>query len=100
MAKMQGKRNQQLTHNIQMMTAGKRTNEAWINIVTRSGAATGSGITDGKKESKSAWVRKIAKKVPIFDIQKEKEVFMEVKRSFMDVSTLTYNAQPRPDQKK
>lgn len=34
---------------------------------------------DGKKEVEATWVRKATEKVVVFDIQKEKDIFMEVK---------------------
>jgi len=62
-----------------MINVERRTNEPRISIVTRSGVATGSDKENEKKESKSAWVRRNAKKVSTFYIHKEKEVFMEEK---------------------
>jgi len=49
MEKMQEKVYQQLTQNIQMMIAKRRTNEPQISIVTRSGAVTGSDKVDEKR---------------------------------------------------
>ena len=73
MVKMQEKRNQQLTQNIQMMTTEMRTDEPRISIVTRRGAVTSSDKMDGKKEYESAWVRKPNKKAPIFIFRKKKK---------------------------
>lgn len=53
-----------------MMTTKRRTDEPQISTITRSGVATGSDKTDGKKETESAWVRKTVEKVPIFYIHK------------------------------
>ena len=61
------------------MTTERRIDKPQISIVIRSGAVTCSDKEDGKKESKSSWVKNIAEKVVVFDIQKEKEVFMEEK---------------------
>ena len=80
-----------------MMAAKRRTHEPRISIVTRSGAAIGSDKENEKRESESAWVRKTTKKFHVFDIQKEKEVFMEEKQSFMDSRASTSSAQPKPN---
>ena len=58
-----------------------------INVVTRSGATT--HIQPAK-----AWVCKAPMKVPAFDIEREKETFMEAKKDFVDSSTAVAPAQP------
>jgi len=68
MTKMQEKRNQQLTQNIQIMPAEPRNNKPHINIVTRSGVVTGDDKADGKKEVEATSVRKTTEKFPMFDI--------------------------------
>lgn len=76
-----------------MMTMEPRINEPHINFVTRSGVVTRDDKENGRKEVKATWVRKTNEKVFVFDIQKEKEVFMEVKQSFMDVRASTSSIQ-------
>ena len=63
-----------------------------INVVTRSGATT--HIQNKEKQPDEAWVRKAPEKVPTFDIEREKETFMESKRDFIDPSTSVAPAQP------
>lgn len=50
MVKMQEKRNQQLTQNIEMMNFERRTDEPQISILTRSGFAIGSDKAEEKKK--------------------------------------------------
>lgn len=68
-----------MTQNIQMMIAEPSTNEDHISIVTKSGVATRDDKENGKNEDEATWVRKSIEKSLVFDIQKEKEVFMEAK---------------------
>lgn len=82
-----------------MMIIERRIDEPQISILTRGGATTCSDKANEKKEFESAWVRKTAKEVPIFYIQKEKEVFMEAKWIFMDVGASISSAQPNLDEK-
>lgn len=51
MAKMEEKRNQKLSQNIQMINTERRIDKPQISIVTRSGVTTSSDKVDGKKES-------------------------------------------------
>ena len=98
MVKMQEKRNQPPTQNIQMMNAKKRTDEPCINIVTRSRVVTESDKADGKKEFENigAWVRKTIEKVHITDVHKENKDFIVVKQIFMDVGASTSTTHPGP----
>ena len=71
------------------MTAELMTDEPHFNLVARSGAMNRNNKVDGKKEVAATCVRKTNEKSPMFDIQKEKQVFMEVKQRFMDVGAST-----------
>ena len=82
-AKIQ-ERNSAPTQNIQMITVDQRPVPD-INVVTRSGAMT--HIQNMEKQLDEAWVRKAPEKVPAFDIEREKETFMEAKRDFVDPSS-------------
>lgn len=62
-----------------MMTAKPRTDEPLINIETRSGSATRNVKADGKKVVEDTWVRNTTEKASMFNIHKEKEVYIEVK---------------------
>ena len=86
-AKIQ-ERNSAPTQNIQMISVEQRTTLA-INVVTQSGATTHI-----QKQTDEAWVRKAPKKVPAFDIEREKETFMEAKRDFDGPSTTVAPVQP------
>ena len=52
-----------------------------INVVTRSGATM--QIHPTKKQPDEAWVHKAPMKVPAFDIEREKETFMDTKKYFV-----------------
>lgn len=54
-----------------MMTAFPREDQLHIDIITRSGAVTGTDKGNGKKEAKATWVRKTTEKYLTFDILKE-----------------------------
>lgn len=75
------------------MIPERRIDEPHISIVTRSGATTENDKEVGKKEIEHGWVRKAVEKSFVFDIQKEKKVFMEEKRSFMDAVASTSREQ-------
>ena len=47
-----------------------------------------------EKHPDEAWVRKAPAKVPSFDIEREKEKFMEDKKYFVDSSIAVAPAQP------
>ena len=51
-----------------------------------------------EKQPDEAWVRKAPVKVPAFDIEKEKETFMEAQKDFVDSSTSVVPAQPHQQQ--
>ena len=51
-----------------------------------------------EKQPDEAWVRKALVKVPAFDIEREKETFMEAKKYFVDSSTAVAPAQPHQPQ--
>ena len=82
-AKIQ-ERNSAPTQNIQLIAM-----EQWpvpaINVVTRSGATT--EVQNKEKQPVEAWVRKAPEKIPAFDVEREKETFMEAKRDFANPST-------------
>ena len=55
-----------------MMIVEPRTDEPCVNVVTRSGVASGNDKIDGKPEAEAPWVRKTTKKAPTLDIQQKK----------------------------
>ena len=63
-----------------------------INVVTRSGATTHIQTTE--KWIGEPCVRKAPEKIPAFDIEREKETFIEAKKYFADPSTPVAPAQP------
>ena len=62
-----------------------------INVVTRSGATM--QVQTKEKQPDEAWVRKTPEKIPVFDVEREKETFMEAKKDFADPSTSVAPAQ-------
>jgi len=88
-AKIQ-ERNSAPPQNIQMITVEQRPVPA-INVVTRSGATT--QVQTKEKQPDEAWVRKTPEKIPAFDVEREKETFMEAKKDFADPSTSVAPAQ-------
>ena len=64
-----------------------------INVVTRSGATTHP--QDTETQPADARVRKAPVKIPAFDITRERETFMEVKKDFAGPSTSVAPAQPQ-----
>ena len=70
--------------NIQMISIKQRPAPA-INVVTWSGATT--ELQNKEKQPDEAWVCNAPVKVPTFDIEREKETFMEAKRDFSTPST-------------
>lgn len=76
-----------------MMTTEPREEEPCVNIVTRNGVATEDG--EGKRKVEEAYVSNTTENSPGFNIQVEKETFMGVKRSFMDVVAYTSSTQSK-----
>ena len=64
-----------------------------VNVVTWSGATTHPQNTE--KQLADTWVRKAPAKIPAFDITRERETFMEVKKDFAGPSTSVAPAQPQ-----
>ena len=79
------------TQNLQMISVEQRPAPA-INVVTRSGATMHIQPVD--KQPDEAWVRKAPVKFPAFDIEREKETFMEAKKDFVDSITIVAPVQP------
>lgn len=73
------------TQNVQMMKAEPREEDTNVNMMLRSGAATGE--YKGKKPEEDAWVHKTPRKQPEFDLERTKETFMEAKKGFTETST-------------
>ena len=78
-----------------MITVEQRPVPA-INVVTRIGATT--QVQNKEKHLYEAWVRKTLEKVPTFDVEREKETFMEAKKYFVDLSTIVAPAQQHQQQ--
>ena len=78
-AKIQ-ERNSAPTQNIQLISMEQRPVPA-CNVVTRSGATT--EVQNKEKQFAEAWVRKALEKIPAFDVEREKEKFMEAKRDLV-----------------
>ena len=65
----------------QMITIEKRSVPA-INVVTRSGATT--QVQNTGKQPVEAWVHKTPEKIPSFDVEREKETFIEAQKDFAE----------------
>ena len=78
-----------------MIAVEKRSVPA-LNVVTRSGATM--QVQNTEKQSVEAWVRKTPEKIPAFDIDREKETFMDAKRDFADPGTLVATAHQHQQQ--
>lgn len=55
----------------------------WSDVITREDRAT------WKQPEENTWVRRAAEKYTEFDLYKEKETFMEVKKIFVDSGAST-----------
>ena len=55
-------------------------------------------IQNKEKQPDEAWVRTALEKILAFDVEREKETFMEAKRDFVDPSTSVAPAQPQKQQ--
>lgn len=73
------------TQNLQMMRSKPHEEEPNVNIVLRSGIMMGDD--KGKQPDESTWVHKAPVKEAEFDLERTRETFMEVKKSFADAST-------------
>lgn len=75
-----------------------------VNIVTRSGIATGEDKVEGKKPISNTWVCRVGEKNVGFDLQILKEMFMEERIFFMDPGVYTSKNQiqmvPQKDKSK
>ena len=78
------------TQDLQIIFVEQRPTPA-INVVTQSGATT--EVQTKEQQPDEAWVRKAPAKVPAFDIEREKEIFMEAKRDFAAPNTSVIPAQ-------
>jgi len=81
---MQEKKTKRPTQNIQMMRSEPREDDPSVNIMIRTGIATGED--KGKHPEENGWVRKATKKEVGFNLSKAKETFMEAKKSFAEAS--------------
>ena len=55
-------------------------------------------VLNTKKQSLEAWVRNTPEKIPSFDVDREKETFMEAKRDFADPGTSVATAHQHQQQ--
>lgn len=82
------------TQNIQMMRYEPRKEDPNVNMVLKSSMTIGED--KGKQPEEDTWVRKAPIKEPEFDLEHEKETFMEAKKSFTEASTSGSKDQPEP----
>ena len=77
------------------MTVEKRSVPA-INVVTRSGATT--QVQNKEQQPDKAWVCKTPEKIPAFDVEREKETFMEDQKDFAEPRTSVATTQQHQQQ--
>lgn len=70
--------------NVQLVGVQDRTREHKINVVMWSGLETNGSQSCGAKQTTAEWVRKLTIKPPTFELQKEKETFLQAQRDFCD----------------
>ena len=66
------------------MRSEPREDRPSVNVVTWSNITTGEDKAIGKQPEENLWVHKATDKDTKFDLHKEKETLMEVKKSFVD----------------
>ena len=74
------------TQNLQMMRSEPREEDLNVNIMLRSRIATSDN--KGKQLEEGGWVRKASEKETGFHLEHVKETFMELKKIFVEGSTL------------
>lgn len=80
---MHKKKTHQLTQNIQMMISEPREDNPSVNIVTQGGVTIGEDKVERKQPESESCFQKVGEKNVGFDLHKEKETFMEERKSFM-----------------
>ena len=84
-AKMQEKITQMVNQNVQLIGVEYRILQQKINVVTRNGLATNGAHSSGVKQPTAEWIRKLTDKPPMFDLQKQKETFVQAQSECCDV---------------
>ena len=70
--------------NVQLIGAQERTPKHKLNVVTWSGLAIYGSKSSNVKKTTEEWVWKSTVKTPTFELQKEKENFLQALRDFCD----------------
>lgn len=93
--KWQEKRQQVGNPSVQLIGAKHHESQQKLNIVMRSGLAIDGSPLDIMKKSAMDWVRRSAAKSPTFDLQKEKEMFLQAQREFCDAKLIRVEEETR-----
>ena len=85
-----------LTKNIQMVKDELRDDGPSVNVITRSGISIGG---NEEKVSIELVIRNASENKESLNLQKEKEIFIEVRKDFVDAraSTSTTPLEPKSD---
>ena len=75
--------------NIQLISVEQSNLDSKLNIITRSGLSTKGLQPNNPIQSSDVLVRRLDAKKPIFDVQKEKEAFMQARSEFCTGETST-----------
>ena len=75
-----------MKENIQMVIYEPHEDNPSVNIEMRSGIATSKDNVEGKQLILDTWARKAGMKNVGFDLQREKETFMEARKRLMDLA--------------
>ena len=68
--------------NIQLIGAEDHSPQQKINVVRKSGLVTDGSQSSGVKKPTAKWFQKMIDNSPTFDLQKQKETFLQAKRDF------------------
>ena len=63
--------------NVQLIGTENRTPHQKLNVITQSGLAIEGAQVESAKQPTMEWVRKSTMKPPTFDLQNEKEAFLQ-----------------------
>ena len=89
--KWQEKRPRMGNQNDQLIGVENRTPCQKLNVITRSELVTDGAQVESTKQLTTEWVQKLTMKPPTFDLQKEKETFLQGQRDFCDMGVSCSN---------
>ena len=84
MQKIQEKRSSIANQNIQLVTTKTRDEALELNISTRGGLNTKGIPEEQRHHPKVEWVQPVVTKDYVWDLQKQKETFLQAKQEFYE----------------